>query len=239
METEVEVRSGMLLKRSQDSVIIKHTSMSNQDNHILEVEAMGIPNQLLTLLASHQAHRRIALITSTKSNLNGGMTVMEVALRNGTPSKRCKHLLKILMNSMNKLDSLGSPVQTIKIKNLHQSINIMKQNRFTQTTVGRGRASTESNYMTRNTYTKWQKILEIIIMAMDSCKQKQIPNGGITEMEVQVRNGMPLKKLLGSAITKHTSKSKPDNHGYLVLTLVTPNRLNILMDLQKVDSLQD
>jgi len=157
METEVEVRSGMLLKRSQDSVIIKHTSMSNQDNHILEVEAMGIPNQLLTLLASHQAHRRIALITSTKSNLNGGMTVMEVALRNGTPSKRCKHLLKILMNSMNKLDSLGSPVQTIKIKSLHQSINIMKQNRSTQTTVGRARASTESNYMTRNTNTKWQR----------------------------------------------------------------------------------
>jgi len=140
--------------------------------------------------------------------------VTEVAQRNGTPLKKCKHIRKIQMNSMNRLGNHGLPVQTKEIKSLSLSTNTLAKMRSTQIMDGRARASIKNNCMIRNIRKKCRKILVIITTVMDSSKQKRIPNGGTTEMVEELKSGMPLKKLLGSVIIRHTSKSSQDNHGY-------------------------
>ena len=146
--------------------------------------------------------------------------VTEEVQRNGTPLKKWTLIPIVQMNSTKKQDNHGLPVQTKEIKSLTPITSTSVKMRYMKTMDGKGRAFIRNYCMIRNTNTKWKEILQIIIMVMDlvmdSSKQKWIPNGGTMEMEEEPKSGMPLKKLLDSAIIRHISMSKQDSLGLVV-----------------------
>lgn len=159
METEVEVKSGIHLKKLLDLAIIKHTFTSRQDSHGFKVRTILMLNLTLTLWAFLQTFkhlspksiiRKIRITILCKRNQNGGMMVMVVAQRNGTPLKKCKHIRKIQMNSTNRLGNHGLPVQIKEIKSLNPSTNTLAKMKSTLIMAGRARVSIKNNCMIKN-----------------------------------------------------------------------------------------
>jgi hypothetical protein len=124
MAMEEEAKNGMLLKRLLDSHQIKKHSMKDLDNLGLEVKTKEIVRQLITLFIEDQ---RVILSPKQMQMQEGGLTVTELEVKNGTHLKRLPDSPKIKTSSMKVQGNHGSIVKTKEIKNQHTTYSTLDQ----------------------------------------------------------------------------------------------------------------